>query len=153
MIPQFLLVSHLGWRNTVAGLVVPQVATCSLAVLVLREHIRGIPPTLLGAATLDGASPGETLRHIVLPLLRPALAAVAIVVFVTTWNEYLWPALVAPGREQPTIQVGLQMFQNQEGPEYGPLLAGAMLATVPVTIVYLLASRRITDAFLQAGLR
>ncbi|WP_462189249.1 carbohydrate ABC transporter permease [Frankia sp. CcWB2] len=153
MIPQFLLVARLGWRNTFAGLIVPQLATCSLAVLLLREHIRGIPPTLLGAATLDGASHAETLRHIVLPLLRPALAAVAIVVFITTWNEYLWPTLVAPHADTTTIQPGLQMFETQEGPEYGPLLAGAMLASIPVIIVYLFASRRVTDAFLQAGLR
>ncbi|OHV62749.1 ABC transporter permease [Pseudofrankia sp. BMG5.36] len=153
IIPQFLMISHLHLRDTFVGLVVPQLSTCALAVLLLREHIRSIPPTLLGAATLDGATHGETLRLVVLPLLRPALSAVAIIVFITTWNEYLWPALAAPSPEHTTIQMGLRLFSNQEGPDYGPLLAAAMLATLPVVAVYLLASRRITDAFLQSGLR
>jgi len=153
IIPQFLMISHLHLRNTLVGLVVPQLSTCALAVLLLREHIRSIPQTLLGAATLDGATHGETLRLVVLPLLRPALGAVGIIVFITTWNEYLWPVLAAPSPEHTTIQTGLRLFANQEGPDYGPLLAAAMLATLPVVAVYLLASRRITDAFLQSGLR
>ncbi|MBL7500779.1 carbohydrate ABC transporter permease [Frankia sp. CNm7] len=153
IIPHFLMVARLGQRDTFVGLIVPQLATCALAVLLLREHIRAIPPTLIGAATLDGATHAETLRRVVLPLLRGALGAVAIVVFITTWNEYLWPVLVAPSPEHTTIQVGLQMFETQEGPEHGPLLAAAMLATMPVVAVYFLASRRIADAFLQSGLR
>jgi len=153
IIPEFLMVSRLHWRDTFVGLIVPQLATCSLAVLLLRQHIAAIPQTLLGAATLDGATDGEVLRHVVLPLLRPALGAVAIVVFITTWNEYLWPSLVAPSPEHTTVQIGLQRYQNQEGPDYGPLLAGAMLATIPVALVYAMASRRITDAFLHSGLR
>ncbi|MDT3439058.1 MULTISPECIES: carbohydrate ABC transporter permease [unclassified Pseudofrankia] len=153
IIPDFLLVARLGWRDTFVGLIVPQLSTCSLAVLLLRQHILTVPATLLGAATLDGATDGEILRHVVLPLLRPALGAVAIVVFITTWNEFLWPALVAPSPEHTTVQMGLQLFQNQEGPEYGPLLAGAMLATIPIALIYALASRRITDAFLHSGLR
>jgi multiple sugar transport system permease protein len=153
IIPLFLEIVQLGWRDTFAGLIVPQLSTCALAVLLLREHIRSIPPTLLGAATLDGASHLETLRLVVLPLLRPALAAVAIIVFITTWNEYLWPALAAPSPENTTIQKGLYLFGNQEGPDYGPLMAAAILATLPVVAVYLVASRRIADAFLQSGLR
>lgn len=153
IIPHFLMISEVGLRNTFVGLVIPHLATCALAVLLLREHVRAIPPTLIAAASLDGASHFETLRHIVLPLLRPAIGAVAIVVFITTWNEYLWPSLAAPSPEHTTIQMGLQLFETSEGPEHGPMLAAAVLATVPVVAVYALASRRIADAFLQAGLR
>jgi multiple sugar transport system permease protein len=153
MIPQFLMISHLGLRDSYVGLIVPQLSACALAVLLLREHIRALPPTLVAAATLDGATTWETLRHIVLPLLRPAISAVGIVVFISVWNEFLWPELAAPSRDHTTIQIGLQMFATQEGPEYGPLLAAAMLATLPVAAAYLLASRRVTDAFLQSGLR
>ncbi|MCK9899934.1 ABC transporter permease [Parafrankia colletiae] len=153
IIPHFLMITEVGLRDTFVGLVVPQLSHCALAVLLLREHTRSIPPTLIAAASLDGASPFETLRHIVLPLLRPALGAVGIVVFITTWNEYLWPSLAAPSPEHTTIQMGLQLFETSEGPEHGPMLAAAMLATVPVIVAYLLASRRIADAFLQAGLR
>lgn len=153
IVPQFLLVAELGWRDTLAGLVVPQLAQCGLAVLLLREHVRAVPENLLHAAALEGARPGETLRYVVLPLLRPALGAVGILVFITTWNEYLWPALVAPSPENTTIQLGLALFGNQEGPNYGPLLAASVLACLPVLAAYLVASRRITDAFFRAGAR
>lgn len=153
MIPHFLMIVELGWRNTYAGLIFPQLSGCALAVLLLRQHIRAIPPSLLAAAAIDGATPWEALRFLVLPLLRPAMGAVAILVFIGTWNEYLWPLLAAPGAKQTTIQVGLQLFQNQEGANPGPLLAAAILATAPIVVVYLVASRRIVDAFLQSGLR
>jgi ABC-type glycerol-3-phosphate transport system permease component len=153
IIPQFLLVSHLGWRNTFVGLVLPQLAQTGLAVILLRDHIRAVPPTLLGAAVLDGARPGEVLRLVLLPLLRPALGAVSILLFITAWNEYLWPSLAAPDIDHTTIQPGLAFFLTQEGPEYGPLLAGSMLATLPIVAVYFLASRRVTDAFMHSGLR
>jgi ABC-type glycerol-3-phosphate transport system permease component len=153
IVPQFLLAAQLGWRDTLVGLVVPQLAQCGLAVLLLREHVRAVPPSLLHAAALEGASPAETLQFVVLPLLRPALGAVGILVFITTWNEYLWPALVAPSTENTTIQLGLALFGNQEGPNYGPLLAASVLACLPVLAAYLVASRRITDAFFQAGVR
>ncbi|WP_241251639.1 carbohydrate ABC transporter permease [Candidatus Protofrankia californiensis] len=153
IIPHFLLATRLEWRNTYLGLVVPQLATSALAVLLLREHVRKLPPTLASAAILDGATAWEVLRFIVLPLLRPSLAAVGIIVFINTWNEYLWPSLIAPGRENTTIQVGLALFGNQEGQDFGPLLAAAMISTLPIVAVYMFASRRIADAFLQSGLR
>jgi multiple sugar transport system permease protein len=153
IIPQFLAVSHLGWRDTYAGLVVPQLAGCGLAVLLLRDHVRAIPATVLNAAVLDDARPAEVLRLVLLPLLRPALGAVSILLFVTSWNEYLWPSLAAPGIDHTTIQPGLAFFLNQEGPEYGPLLAGSLLATLPIIAIYLVASRRVTDAFIHSGLR
>lgn len=153
IVPHFLMIAELGWHDTYPGLVLPQLSGCALAVLLLHEHVRAIPPGLVGAAELDGATPWETLRFVVLPLLRPALGAVAVLVFISTWNEYLWPLLAAPSRDHTTIQVGLHLFQNQEGPNPGPLLAAAMLSTLPVVAVYLLASRRIADAFLHSGLR
>lgn len=153
IIPQFLFVSRLHWLDGYAGLIVPQLGGCALAVLLLRQNIRAIPPDLFAAAQLDGANSLRVLWHVVLPLLWPALGAVAILQFITTWNEYLWPMLVAPTPEHTTIQMGLTLFTNTEGANPGPLLAAAMLATLPVVAVYLVAARRITAAFLHSGLR
>jgi len=153
VIPQFLMATGLGWRDSYVGLIVPQLASCGLAVLLMWEHTRSIPKNLLGAAALDGARPAETLWHLVLPQLRPGLSAVGILVFVTTWNEYLWPALIAPSPTNTTIQQGLALFNNQEGGNPGPLLAASVLACAPVIAVYAIFSRRITAAFLQAGRR
>lgn len=153
IIPQFLLAAELGWRNTYVGLIVPQLAACALPVLLLREHLAAVPASLLEASIMDGARPGETLRLVVLPILRPALAAVSILVFINTWNEYLWPTLVAPQADKTTIQTGLQLFANQEGPTSGALLAAAMIATLPVLAVYAVASKHIANAFLQSGIK
>jgi multiple sugar transport system permease protein len=153
IIPLFLMVSHLGWRDTFPGLILPQLSGTGLAVILLRDHVRAVPATVLGAAAMDGARPGEVLRMVVLPLLRPALGALSILLFISAWNEYLWPSLAAPDLDHTTIQPGLALFLTQEGPEYGPLLAGSMLATLPIVAAYLLASRRVADAFLHSGTR
>lgn len=153
IVPQFLLAAELGWRNTYVGLIVPQLAACALPVLLLREYLAGIPASLIEASVMDGARPGETLRLVVIPLLRPAIAAVSILVFINTWNEYLWPTLVAPQAHKTTIQTGLQLFANQEGPTSGALLAAAVITTIPVLAVYAFASKHITHAFLQSGIK
>ncbi|KPM56348.1 ABC transporter permease [Frankia sp. CcI49] len=153
IIPQFLAASHLGWRNSYLGLIIPQLAACGLPILLLREYLAAIPTSLIEASVMDGARPAETLRLVVLPLLRPALAAVSILVFINTWNEYLWPTLIAPQANRTTIQAGLQLLGNQEGPPSGALLAAAIITTLPVLAVYAVASRRITNAFLQSGIK
>jgi multiple sugar transport system permease protein len=153
IIPQFLLVSRLHWLDSYPGLIVPQLGGCALAVLLLRQNIRAIPDELFDAAQLDGANSPRILWNVVLPLLWPAMGAVAILQFITTWNEYLWPMLVAPDPRHTTIQMGLTLFTNTEGANPGPLLAAAMLATLPVVAVYLVAARRITAAFPHSGLR
>ena len=152
LIPQFLAISNLGWVNTYAGLIVPQLSGAGVALLLLHQHVRAIPDSLTEAAHLDGASSWQTLWHIVLPLLRPSLLAVGILVFINTWNEYLWPLLSAPGQSHGTIQTGLALFGNTEGANPGPLLAAATLATLPVLVCYLFAARRVTDAFMHAGI-
>jgi ABC-type glycerol-3-phosphate transport system permease component len=153
IIPQFLMTAKLGWLNTDAGLIVPQLGSSALAVLLLLQHVDGMPRSLLNAARLDGARPLEVLWSIVLPALRPAIAAVSILVFITTWNDYLWPLLVAPRQIDTTVQIGLRQFETAEGTNFGGLLAAATLTSLPILIVYLVASRRITDAFLQSGLK
>lgn len=153
IVPQFLAVARLGWLDSYAGLIVPQLGAVALAVLLLRQHVAALPPSLFAAARLDGASPWDTLRHLVLPLLRPGMGAVAILVFITTWNEYLWPTLVAPGEERRLIQPGLVAFTAAEGSDPGPLLAAAVLTTLPVLAVYLAASRQITTAFVSGAAR
>ena len=153
IIPQFLLTARLGWLNSDLGLIVPQLGASALAVLLLLQHVDGLPTSLLNAARLDGARPLEVLWSIVLPALRPAIAAVTILVFITTWNDYLWPLLVAPRQIDTTVQIGLRQFETAEGTNFGGLLAAATLTSLPILVVYLVASRRITDAFLQSGIK
>ncbi|WP_198671706.1 carbohydrate ABC transporter permease [Desertihabitans aurantiacus] len=153
IIPQYLMATRLGWLNTEAGLIVPQLGSSALAVLVLVQHVRAMPVSAAQAARLEGALPREVLWYVVLPALRPAIAAVAVLVFITTWNEYLWPLLITPRTEDTTVQIGLSQFVTAEGTDYGGLLAASTLTSLPILLVYLVAARRITDAFMQAGAR
>ena len=152
IIPQFLLISHLGWQDTFPGLIVPQLSGCAVPLLLLRQQVRAIPPGLAEAATLDGAGSWQALWYVVLPVMRPALAAVAILIFASTWNEYLWPLIATPGGAPGTIQTGLALFRNTEGASPGPLLAAATLATLPVLAAYACAARQVTNAFMHSGI-
>jgi ABC-type glycerol-3-phosphate transport system permease component len=152
LVPQFLMLSRLGGLNSYAGLIVPQLSGSGVALLLLRQHVRDIPASLVEAAVLDGASSWQALWHVVLPLLRPALAAVGILVFINTWNEYLWPLIATPGGSPGTIQTGLALFLNTEGANPGPLLAAATLSALPVLIGYLCAARQVTGAFMHSGI-
>jgi multiple sugar transport system permease protein len=152
LVPQFLMLSHLGWLNSYSGLIVPQLSGCGVALLLLRQHIKAIPASLGEAAMLDGASSWQTLWRIVLPLMRPALAAVGTLVFINTWNEYLWPLVATPSGSPGTIQIGLALFLNTEGASPGPLLAAATLATLPVLVGFLFTARRVTSAFMHSGI-
>jgi ABC-type glycerol-3-phosphate transport system permease component len=152
LVPQFLMISKLGWLNSFTGLIVPQLSGCAVALLLLHQQVRAIPPSLCEAAMLDGASSWQTLWRVVLPLMRSALASVGTLVFINTWNEYLWPLIATPGGSPGTIQTGLALFLNTEGANPGPLLAAATLSTVPVLAVYLFTAQRVTGAFMQSGL-
>lgn len=153
IVPNYLLAAELGWIGTYLGLVVPQIATAAFGIFLLRQHMRSFPRALLDAAELEGATHRDVLWRIVVPNLRPAISALAILFFIASWNEYLWPLLVAQGPEDGTVQVGLQSFIGEQGTAWGRLMAAASLASLPVLAVYVVAQRQIIDAFLRAGLR
>lgn len=152
MIPNYVLVASLGWLDTLAALVVPQLAS-AFAVLLLYQNVKAFPPELLDAARIDGAGDGTILWRVVVPTLRAPLAALAVLLFIGAWNEYFWPLLVTRTPEQAVVQIGLQMFLTQEGDLWGPLMAAATLASLPILALYLLLQRQIIDAFTRSGLR
>lgn len=153
LLPNYLLISSLGWLNTYAGAVVPQLAN-AFGVFFLRQHMMAFPRELLEAARVDGAGTWRILWRVVVPGLRSPIAALAILVFVNTWNEYLWPLVVLTDPGMKTLTVGLQGFVSLEGGNnWGALMAGATLATLPALLLYLVAQRQIISSFLQSGLK
>ena len=152
MLPNYVLVAQLGWLDTLGALVVPQLAA-AFSLLLMRQYMKGFPRDLLDSAQLDGASSWRTLWGIVTPNLRAPLAALGILLFISAWNEYFWPLLVTRKIESSVIQVGLQMFLTQEGDLWGPLMAAASLASLPIFALYLCLQRQVVDAFIRSGLR
>ncbi|NKQ58325.1 carbohydrate ABC transporter permease [Amycolatopsis sp. K13G38] len=151
MLPNYVLLFQLGLLNTLAGVVIPNLCS-ALGVLMLRQHLDGFPQELLEASKMDGRSSWATLWTVVVPNLRPALAALAILLFVNAWNEYFWPAMVLQ-RNNAVLQLGLRSFMGSEGNDWGPLMAVAGLACLPVFALYLVLQRHIVNAFVRSGLK
>lgn len=151
MIPNYAVIVQFGLINTLAGVIVPNL-TSAVAVLMLRQHLRSFPRELLEAAEMDGRSSWATLWTVVVPNLRAALSALGMLLFITSWNEYFWPAMVLRG---PTtvIQLGLQGFFSPEGIDWSALMAAAGLACLPVFALYVVLQRHIVSAFVRSGLR
>ncbi|WP_226363789.1 carbohydrate ABC transporter permease [Pseudonocardia abyssalis] len=151
MLPNYSLLLQLGLLNTLAGVVVPNLCS-ALGVLLLRQHLDSFPKELLEASAMDGRSSWTTLWTVVVPNVRPALAALSILLFINAWNEYFWPAMVLQ-RSNAVIQLGLRSFMGTEGNDWGPLMALAGLACLPIFALYLVLQRHIVHAFVRSGLK
>ena len=153
MIPIYLMIGKLGWFDSWTALIIPNLAF-PFGVFLLRQHMLSFPKDLLEAAAIDGAGPFKVLWSIVVPNLWPALAALVIVGFVETWNEYFWPLLVTDSDHARTIQLGIRRFLESDGGEsYGPLMAGVTLASLPVLALFFVLQRRVMDTFVSSGLK
>ncbi len=133
----FRIVSDLGWKDSMAGLVVPFAASATGAFL-FRQHFANLPSDLSEAAQIDGASPVQFLFKILMPLSWNVIGALAVVQFVFVWNMYLWPILIISDKDKQVVQVGLQGLQTIDtGISFGPLMLAALIVSVPPAAVFL----------------
>jgi ABC-type glycerol-3-phosphate transport system permease component len=151
MLPNYVLLYQMGLINNLVGVIVPTLCS-ALGVLMLRQHMAGFPKELVAAAKLDGRSSWSILWTVVVPNLRPALAALSILLFINAWNEYFWPAVVLQ-RSNAVVQLGLRSFMGTEGNDWGPMMAVAGLACLPVFVLYVVLQRHIVNAFVRSGLK
>jgi multiple sugar transport system permease protein len=134
-IPRYLLVSNLGWVNTWAALIVPGLAN-SLVIFLFKQFFEEIPEEIIEAARLDGASWFAVFTHIVLPLSKPMLVAAALILFLSQWEAFFWPLLVAPSPELQLVQTAITSIAVSEYKTvWNQLFAGSMLAAlVPIVL-------------------
>ena len=153
-VPLFVLVANLGLVDTYPGLILPFLVT-PFGVFLMRQFILDLPDDLLDAGRVDGASELRIFRQIILPLCGPGLATLGILTFLGSWNNFLWPLVVAQTEEHYTLQVALALFsKNQQvTPNYGLLLAGATVVVVPVLIVFLVFQRRFIEGIATTGIK
>jgi sn-glycerol 3-phosphate transport system permease protein len=152
MIPNYVTLTQLGWRNSLWGLIIPH-ASSAFAILLLFQSFKSFPLELIDAARIDGATNWGVLWKVIFPNLRAAVASLGVLLFISAWNDYFWPLLVTSRLENSTIQIGLQMFLSTDGNLWGPLMAAATTASLPILIVYALLQRQIIDSFIKSGLR
>jgi multiple sugar transport system permease protein len=154
MMPQYLLFKHLGWIGSLRPLWVPAWFSGGFSIFLLRQFFMGIPRDLDEAARLDGCSHPGIFWHVILPLARPALAVVALLQFIATWNDFASPLVFLNHEEKYTAALGLQMFQSQHsGVPWNQVMAASVLVIAPVLIVFLLAQRALIRGVATQGLK
>ncbi|MDE0633206.1 MAG: carbohydrate ABC transporter permease [Caldilineaceae bacterium] len=151
MIPNFILIRFLRWFDTFYALIVPT-AFSVFAVFLLRQYFRGIPTELDEAARMDGASSFRIWGQVIMPLSGPVLAALTIFVFLGSWNDFLWPLVVSNSHATRTIPVGLATFRGQYNTDWHLLMAGSVIALLPVLLVYVFAQKRFVEGITLSGM-
>jgi multiple sugar transport system permease protein len=152
LIPNYIIANRLGVLNSLWALVLPGMVS-AFGIFLIRQFAAGIPRDLIEAARLDGASEWAIFGRIVLPLLRPALAALGVFTFLASWNDYLWPLVAINDLDKSTIPLALTFFNSVHSTRYDLVMAAATMAVVPVLVVFLLFQRHIVKALVLAGMR
>lgn len=152
ILPQFLEFRGLQLLGTYWAIILPGIAL-PVAVFVFHSFIKAIPVALIEAARIDGASWSRIYRQIVMPLCRPAISAVAILTFITSWNAFLWPLLVLTQTKSQTIPVGLSSLVGGATIQYAETMASAVLGILPLLAVFLVLQRQIAQGVANTGIK
>ena len=154
IVNHFILMSQFKLINTLAGVVGPQLVYAPVTIIIYKQFFDSVPKDFREAAVIDGASELQLLFRIYLPMNWGVTTALAIITFIGAWNQFLWPFLAVNSEEKMNITVGITQVHDAFGVSYGRDLAVAMLAALPVALVYLIFQRRVTQAImLSAGIK
>ncbi len=152
MIPTLIIVKHLGLVDTLPALIVPNLVT-PFGIYLLRQFFLSLPVELEEAATIDGAGRLRVLGSILLPLMGPPLSTVAVLTFLTVWNDFLWPLVVTSSPNSMTVQLGLATFQSAHYTNWPVLMAGTVLSQLPVLLLFVLGQRFFVSSIANTGIK
>jgi len=152
MIPTFIIIQRLGLVNSLPALILPNLVS-PFGIFLLRQFFRTLPIELEEAARIDGCTRLGVLFRVVLPLSMPALATLAIVTFLWTWNDFLWPLIIITSPHYATVQLGLSQFQGAHQTNWTLLMAGNMMALAPMLIVFVLCQRYFVQSLAATGVK
>ncbi len=152
-VPLFVLTTNIGLTNTLPGMILPFLAG-PFGVFLMRQFIASLPDELIQAARIDGAGELRIFFSIILPLCGPAVATLGVLTFLASWNNFLWPLVVATSEDKYTLPVALALYAvGQNATKYGLLLAGAVVVVIPVLVVFLMLQRRIMQGIAMTGIK
>ncbi|MEW9553350.1 carbohydrate ABC transporter permease [Nonomuraea sp. NPDC050783] len=151
IVPVSELLGRLHWLNTYQGLIVPNIAS-ALGAFLFRQFFLGTPAELAEAARIDGASESRIFRSVYLPLARPVVAALAIILFLQNWNNFLFPLIVVNTTDMEVLSQGLTVFQSQFTTQYNLIMAASLITIVPVLVVAVAAQRHIIEGITLGAL-
>ena len=150
--PLYLVVDSLGWLDTLLAVIVPSAAG-ALGVFLLRQFFVSLPRELEEAAVLDGANRFQIFPRVILPLSKAPLATLALLSFLTNWNDFLWPVYVLFSPQNLVLPPGLSKLNGAYDTDYAVIMAGGVLASIPVLILFLIAQRYIIEGVSRSGLK
>ena len=150
MLPLFSIVYKLGWINSYLGLIIPVIAN-PFYIFLFRQTFLGLPKEIEEAAKLDGANQYTIFAKIIMPLAKPIYATVAIMIFVATWNDFIWPVMVISDPSKQTIQMALSSLFSIQPINYGRVMAGLTFVTIPVLIIFLTMQKYYVQGIVGSG--
>ncbi len=152
MIPSFMVLYWLGWVDTYQALIVPGLAS-AFGTFLLRQFFMSIPRELEEAASIDGCGRWGILWKIILPLAKPALATLAVFTFMGVFNDFLWALIVVNSEEMRTVQLGLAIFRDRYQTDWGQLMAGSVMATLPILLLFFIAQKYFIQGITLSGMK
>lgn len=153
LVPLFIMVRSLNWSNTYSGLVIPLIGW-PFGMFMMKQFCQTLPDEVLEAAQIDGSGELHTFVKIVIPLVKPAVGALAIFTFMTAWNDYFWQSIILSENAMKTIQLGVEGLQKEESiRDYGLIMAAASVATVPMLVVFLAFQKHFTQGITMGAVK
>ncbi|MEU0090113.1 carbohydrate ABC transporter permease [Kribbella sp. NPDC006257] len=153
VIPQYMIMSKLGWVDTLQALIVPGLAS-AFGIFWMRQHIAStVSDELLQAARIDGANSWQIFWQIAFPLVRPAAFVLGLLGFVTAWNDFLWPFIILKSPDMYTAQIAIKALQNSRVVDLGLAMAGSFLATIPLLILFAFVGRRLVTGIMDGAFK
>lgn len=152
MIPLYRLVAEFGWINTYWSLIIPWLVT-PFGVFLVKQYVEAMPSEIEDAARIDGAGEWYIMFRVVMPLARPVLTVLAIYVFLSQWNSFLFPFLFTNDEAHRTLPVGLAFYLGKQSIDWGHLMAGASIAALPILGLFILFQKRIIEGLTAGALK
>ncbi|MFG2022870.1 carbohydrate ABC transporter permease [Streptomyces sp. NPDC048825] len=153
VIPLYMMVAELGWTDQLQAVLLPSLVN-AFGVFFMRQYLlQALPDELIEAARVDGASSWRVIWHVVFPAARPAMAVLGMLMFVQTWNDFLWPFLVLTQLGNPTVQVAVAGLGRGYTPDQALIMAGALLGTLPLLIVFAIFGKQIVGGIMQGAVK
>lgn len=152
MVPNFIIISKIGWLNSYVGLVIPRAAE-AFGLFLAKQFMDEIPQELIEASRIDGVGEFKIFTHIVLPNCKPLIAVLSIFTFMWRWNDFIWPLIIINNREMFTVQLGMYSFIGQYFVEWNLLMAVALLAAIPMLVIFLIFQNLIVQGVASSGIK
>ncbi len=152
MVPNYVQINQWGLNGSLAAIILPNMVS-AYACISMYQSFQSFPKALIEAALIDGSGELKILTQVVIPSMKAGIASLGIMLFITTWNDYMWPMLVVKKLENAPIQIGLKSFVSSDVNLWGSLMAATTVSCIPILILYLILQKNIVDSFMKWGIK